>query len=116
MTWQPTETGFVQLDGERIVSSLVRTDAGFTLYDHESTNDAETTPKVFGSLVSADTERLNWLDGISFTAYRSFDPEFGELHNVCLVDEGRAWATKSSRTGIVEPTIRQAIDAAKGQA
>jgi len=61
MNWQPTETGFVQLDGDRIVSSLVRTDAGFTLYDHESTNDAETTPKVVGVLVSADTERLDYV-------------------------------------------------------
>ncbi len=62
---------------------------------------------------SEDTARLDWLDANAFTAYRGRDPEHGKLSDhVTLVDED-LYHSHEQRTGIVKPTLREAIDEAR---
>jgi len=58
-----------------------------------------------------DSERLDWLENSAYIAYRDRDPENKTLcdhHTLVDEDDGR----KNGRRGIVEKTIREAIDAA----
>lgn len=53
-----------------------------------------------------DVQRLNWLQTHPHTVYTSNDPETLKIHHFVAVHE-----TRGSRTGMVRPTVREAIDA-----
>lgn len=62
-------------------------------------------------LLKADKERLDWLEKHPFMAYRDRDPASGDMcDHFTLVDEDKG--RKHGRTGIVQLTLRDCIDAA----
>ena len=60
-----------------------------------------------------DAERLDWMDAHGFTAYRSIDPQNGQLsdHATCVSDHHSD--TGPGRWGHVADNIRDAIDKAR---